>query len=740
MPPSGSEPVSSFDRLHPEVRRWIREQGWTELREIQDLAIQAILRHESDVVIAAATAAGKTEAAFLPLLSQVAGRRERGLSILYVSPLKALINDQFRRLDQLCERLEIPVARWHGDAPQSGRRRLSQSAGGIALITPESIEALFLRRSSDAGGLLGSLDAIVIDELHAFLHGPRGLHLASLLRRIDRVSKRRTRRIGLSATLGDFAMAARWLNPMAPHAVEIVEAVGTRPTLKLQIRGYLEPPQAEVTDELEVDGQSSALDRIADHAFETLRGDNNLFFGGSRRSVEALADRLRRRSEDAKVPNEFFPHHGSLSKELREELEARLKEGALPTTAVATTTLELGIDIGSAKSVAQLGAPRSLSSLRQRLGRSGRRAGAPAILRLYVREKHLSDASDPLDRLRSDTIRAVAAVRLLLARFVEAPAFDPAVLTVTIHQMLSVIVERGGANALQLFDLLCASGPLSVLDKSDFIVLLRWLARPEIALIEQATDGTLMLGEAGERLTRGHDFYAVFQSEQEWRLTHGSRTLGTLPISNLLGIGSLLAFAGQRWRVTDVDDRAKVLSVVPHRAARLPKFDRLSVEAIDDRLAAEMRAVYLDADRPGYLDAAAADLLQEGRQAFADLGLAADPVLPSGDDLHLVLFCGTAMNSVIAVALTAVGFECDAHDLGVTVANSAPAALPGILSALDQPPSAEALSLHVKTLQTAKFDEYAPPELLQRVWARQNAHRCSQLPAIANRVREARAT
>lgn len=737
MPHSSSDPTpSSFDRLHPEIRRWIREQGWQEIREIQDRAIGAILGGESDVIIAASTSAGKTEAAFLPLLTLAAARERRGLAILYVSPLKALINDQFRRLDLLCERMEIDVVRWHGDAPQAAKRRTLRDPKGVALITPESIEALLLRRSSGARDLFSSLDAIVVDELHAFLQGPRGLHLASLLRRIDLMAGRRARRIGLSATLGDLTAAATWLHPSAPETTRIIETTGDSPELRLQLRGYEEPPDhVPGPDELEVDGGDHALDEIADHAFGVLRGANNLFFGGSRRNVEALSDRLRRRSEAATAPNEFFPHHGSLSKDLREELETRLKAGDLPTTAVATTTLELGIDLGSVKSVAQLGAPRSLASLRQRLGRSGRRQGTPAILRIYLREKHITDASDPLDRLRSETVRAVASIRLLLAKFVETPQHDPAVVTVAIHQLMSVIAEKGGARADALFKTLCGEGPLAVLGRDDFIALLRWLATPAIGLIEQAPDGTIMLGEMGEQLTSGRDFYAVFQSDEEWRLTHAGRTLGTIPISNILGIGSLLAFAGRRWRVLEVDDRAKVLDVTPHRAGRLPKFERQSFEPIDDRLAAEMRAVFLDSDLPPYLDQHATRFLLEARASFADLRLAETDFLEAGGDTHVLSWRGTKMNGVLAAALMAAGLECEAHDLGVTVAGATVAEVVSMLSQLKKGVAAADLSEFVKNLQQAKYDEYAPPSLLQAMWARSHTDLCAELPQIAAHLR-----
>ena len=728
-PPSSSEGLSSFDRLHPEVRRWIREEGWTELREIQERAITEILDHDQDVIIAAATAAGKTEAAFLPLLTRVAGRQERGLDILYVSPLKALINDQFRRLDLLCERMEIPVVRWHGDAPQGAKRRTIANPRGVALITPESIEALFIRRPSDAYRLLGSLDAIVIDELHAFLQGPRGLHLASLLQRVDAAAGRRCRRVALSATLGDFSAAKAWLRPTAPEEVRLLGAIGEGSDLRLQIRGYVEPPEEDGSDQLEDEGTSDALSRIADHMFATLRGSNNLVFAGSRRTVEALSDRLRRRSERAGVPEEFFPHHGSLSKDLREDLERRLKSGNLPTTAVATTTLELGIDLGSVKSVAQVGAPRSLASLRQRLGRSGRRRGTPAVLRIYQREKYPIGDDDPLDRLRLGTVRAVAAVRLLLRKFVEPPVSDPSLLTVALHQVLSIIAEQGGARAERLYALLCQPGPFAALDQRDFVSLLRCAASKDVELLEQAPDGMIMLGQAGEQLVSGKDFYAVFQSDEEWRLVAGGKTLGTLPIVNVLGVGSIVGFAGRRWRVASVDGVAKVLDVVPHPSGRVPIFDRLSAEPLHDQLVAEMRRVYLDADEPIYLDTVAQEMLAEGRTAFAELGLQDRRLVPAGKNVHVFLWRGTAVNSIVEVVLLCAGLECEAHDLGVTVLGFELEEVQSFLDGLAGIPAAEVVADFAKNLRTAKYDSYLDEELLRRAWIQRNEGLWSEVEA-----------
>jgi ATP-dependent Lhr-like helicase len=731
--PSGSDETQSFERLHPLIRRWIWEQKWEELRDVQDKAIRAVLDSSGDVVVAASTAAGKTEAAFLPILTTVADRTESGLSVLYISPLKALINDQFRRLEQLCERMEIDVVRWHGDAPQSGKAKTRRNPRGVALITPESIEAMLVRRPGDAHAMLSSVDFIVIDELHAFLRGPRGLHLASLLRRIDEFSLKRARRVGLSATLGDLSIACQWLNPQRPQSVLIVESSSDAPELRLQVRAYLDPEDLADPDGLESDqGEPNALDHIADHMYPTLRGANNLVFAGSRRRVEAMADRLRRRCEAAGVPNEFFPHHGSLSKGLREELEERLKNGNLPTTAVATTTLELGIDIGSVKSVAQVGAPRSLSSLRQRLGRSGRRKGAPAILRIYVRERNLAADSDPLDHLRLEVIRAVASVRLLMKKFVEPPSVDPSIATVALHQTLAIITERGGSRADRLYGTICGFGPLSALGRADYVELLRSMASQESRLIEQAPDGTIMLGEEGEFVAGARDFYAIFPRDDEWRLVTSGRTLGTIPLSNAVGVGSLVAFAGQRWRVAAVDDRSKVLEVEFHRSGQIPKFDSLLNEPVHDRLIAEMRSVFIADDAPPFLDATAQGLLAEGRAAFHKLGLANGHFLPCGSDTHVLLWRGTQMNSVFAIAMAAAGLECVVHDIGVSVTETEPDAVKAIVGQIaENPPAVEDLADFVGNLRVAKYDELVPAPLLRRLWARANSESADQLQAQA---------
>ncbi|MCP1991621.1 MULTISPECIES: DEAD/DEAH box helicase [unclassified Bradyrhizobium] len=739
---SASGLEAAYHLLHPKIRRWIHDQGWDELREIQARTILSVLEGARDILISATTAAGKTEAAFLPILTSVAERAASGFSVLYVSPLKALINDQFRRLEGLCESMEIPVVKWHGDAPQTEKKKALNKPDGIALITPESIEAMFVRRPADAIRLLSHADFIVIDELHAFLQGPRGLHVASLLRRIDAMAARPARRVGLSATIGDLGQACAWLRPADPASVEQLKAKSDAPELRLQVRGYVEPPDLDDPDHAEgaaVGAEQDvprriALDAISDHLFETLRGENNLVFGGSRRTVESTADRLRRRSEKANVPNEFYPHHGSLSKTLREELEDRLKEGKLPTTAICTSTLELGVDIGSVKSVAQIGAPRSLASLKQRLGRTGRRPGTPSVLRVYLREPHIDRKSGILDRLRLNTVRSVAVVRLLLEGFVEEARTAPEIASTLIHQMLSVIMERGGVRPKTLYDLLCGPGPFSSISTADFAGLLRHLGSSTVRFIEQAADGTLMLGQEGERIAQSRSFFAVFESNEEWRLTVGGRTLGTLPITHPVHKDGLVVFAGQRWIVQDLDEQTKTLVVAPHPGGVVPRFEPAAGEPAHDRLIAEMREVYLADDIPPYLDARARSLLEEGRETFRKLDLETRSLVPEERDLHVFLWRGSQATAVFSAALAMAGLQSGVHELGVSVSKIKQGELSPILSKLAgmQKIDPDDVAAFVANIKVGKFREQVPDSLARSLWARQNRDKVSEIPVMAD--------
>ncbi|OZB17250.1 MAG: ATP-dependent helicase [Hyphomonas sp. 34-62-18] len=651
----------AFDRLARPIQKWIRGQGWRELRAIQVDAIQAITGSTADLIIAASTAGGKTEAAFLPLISQVLDdpASATGFDLLYIGPLKALITDQAGRLEGICGEAELPVVPWHGDISAQVKTRAAKAPRGILLITPESLEALFIRRGLEIPRLFGATRAVVIDELHTVLDSERGVQMRSLLTRLELALGRSVRRIGLSATLGDMALARGYLRPEHPDRVALLEAKGGDAELQLQVRGYISGDDDQRAP--------SATQEIAANLFRNLRGSDNLVFAGSRQSVEIYADRLRAICEEERLPQEFYPHHASLSRDHRAFVEERLKDPGKPTTAVCTSTLELGIDIGDVTCVAQIGAPFSVAALRQRLGRSGRREGQPAVLRQYCVESRLTPQSDYVDRLRLGLVRSIAMIELLLEGWCEPPRPEALHLSTLVHQILSVIAQRGGASAERLYRTLCQAGPFKQVTQPILLDVLRALGDPERELIEQHSDGLLHLGRMGERLVEHYSFYAVFQTPEEYRLICAGKELGTLPMLNVLAPKMMIIFSGRRWIVEDVDDRDKVIVVSPGKGGVPPKFGGDPGD-IHDRVIERMFEVLEGEHLPAYLDTAARDLLLEARDQYVQFGFSDTSIIMLSDlTAAIATRAGTVKTTTLALALRAEGYEVETHDGFLTV-------------------------------------------------------------------------
>ena len=718
-PLSGSDGAAAFERLAEPVRRWVWKQGWPSLRDIQAKAIPAIL-DGGDVILSARTAAGKTEAAMLPLFTRILERQSRpqGFGLLYVSPLKALINDQFRRLESLCEECQVPIHKWHGDVSSDAKQRARTRPSGLVIITPESLEATLVRRGSEVPHLFGALEAIFIDELHAFIGRERGMQLQSILTRIEIAAQLgKVDRMGLSATLGDMRLAADFLRPDAGENVELVEGADQGNGLKLQIRGYariLHPPQTEAQET--APPPQTVHPKVEADMFRLLRGKSNLVFAGSRQRVEAYSDALREHCEAERLPNEFFAHHGNLAKAEREDVEDRLRQSERPGTAIATSTLELGIDLGDVETVAQIGAGFSVSSLRQRLGRSGRRPGNPAIMRMFVIEEDPDVPVHAVDRLRLDLIQGIAMVECMLAGWVEPP--DPAGLHLStlLHQTLALIVQTGAVRAGSAYKVLCERGPFRRVDRDTYAQLLRSMAGQDPPLIEMSTEGQLMLAEGGERLTLGHEFYAVFETPLDYRVLHGSRQLGVLPLDHVVAPGQTLIFGGKRWRAKDVDDRARVILVEPTKSALLPTFGG-DFGGVHERVVVEMRRILSGTDLPVYLDRMAVSMLADARDAYLELSLDRKSIVPVGRGVYVLPWVGTKRLDTLAVVLIANNFQVAADHHRLEVEDCTPEALVAALREILTGPnhSPEEISQMVAKPAIAKYDHYLTPELLGRV-------------------------
>ena len=705
--PSSSNPSMAFDMLADPVQRWIWDKGWGELRDIQERGIVALLNGERDLIIAAPTAGGKTEAAFLPLISSVLDTPGLGgFDLVYVAPLKALINDQLGRMEDLCERTDLPIYPWHGDISQGVKSQARANPKGILLITPESLEALFVLRGLETPSLFMSTRCVVIDELHALLDNERGVHLRSLLNRMELATGRRIRRVGLSATLSEMDTVKAYLRPGKPEAVDLLESVGTGTEVKVQIRGFCDDEDAAK--------QGASKLAVAKHLFSRLRGRPNLIFAGSRQNVEWYADTLREMSEEARVPLDFLPHHANLSREHRLDLEKNLKTRRT-TTAICTSTLELGIDIGDIECVAQIGPPYSVASLRQRLGRSGRRPGQAAVLRMYAIERDLQADSHPLDRLRLDLVRSIAMVELLKTRWCEPPTQQALHLSTLCHQVLAVIAERGGENASVLYDVLCKTGPFNRVSPATFGRLLIDLGAPETALIEQAPDGTLLLGSQGEKIVEHYSFYAVFQTAEEFRVVVRGKQIGSLPATNVLVPDMTIIFSGRRWRIIKVHNRERVIEVSEDRVGRPPPFGGTTGQ-IHDRITEKMKDVLNEEDTPPYLDGVAARLLEDAKAEFRRLGLYGRSICTPRERSYLVAtWAGTVKTSTLGLKLKEMGFATVAHCGFLEVENrstdlTVEAALQEIA---DSPPDLSLTSLQgLDRLMSERFHPYLSSELL----------------------------
>lgn len=709
---------STYDSLDPRVRKWVYKQGWSALRPLQESAIPAVLARDRDVLISASTAAGKTEAFFLPACSAIAGITN-GFGIVYISPLKALINDQYRRLESLGEALDMPVTPWHGDVPQSKKKKIRTNPSGILLITPESLESLLINSSGWLKQAFSPLAYIVIDEFHAFIGSERGMQLLSLLNRIDHVLGRHANpvpRVALSATLGELDKVPELLRPDKRLSCETVTDNNSSSTLQVQVKGYLEP----VTKKGE-EPQRSVEEQVCADIFRLCRGDSHLVFANSRKRTESIAATLSDMCEENVVPNEFFPHHGSLSRELRETLEARLQQGNLPTTAICTMTLELGIDIGKVQSVIQVTPPHSVSSLRQRMGRSGRR-DSPSVLRMLISEQELTAISSIVDHLRLQLVQSMAMIRLMITKRWFEPADTRQMhYSTLLHQILAITAQWGGVRADQLWSQLCQTGPFRNVDLTDFKSLLKHMGA--CGLLTQLASGEMVIGVEGEKLTNHYTFYAVFNTPEEFRIVAGNRTLGTVPVDSPLLPDQHIIFGGRRWKVTEIEVEKKVIYVEATKGGQPPQFSGGGM-SVHDVVRQEMLAIYRENDyriaigskRVDYADATARSLFEEGCNNFKRYNLQNSHFIADGQRSYILPWMGDKVVNTITALLMRRRFKASSFAGVIEIEHASLSSVQHALKEMQLTglPSESELAADVPEKYLDKYDDYLPESLLTK--------------------------
>ena len=625
-----------FSEYAPFVQDFIYRNGWENLRAIQVAAGDAIFHSDENVLLTASTASGKTEAAFFPILSLFYNDMPTSVGALYIGPLKALINDQFQRLNDLCLEADIPVWHWHGDVSQSHKNRLLKRPSGILQITPESLEALLLHKHAALSSLFGDLRFIVIDEIHSLMRADRGGQTLCLVQRLAKAAGVNPRRIGLSATIGDPEAAGRFLAAGTGRGTIIpkIEAKGTLWRLSMEHFYVRDTQAAEGKQDLPaaLPVLSEATDAAPAHAdpgigyiFEHTRGKKCLVFVNSREECEAVTTTLRSYCEARREPDRFLIHHGNLSASYRETAEEKMKDEEDYRTTVTTATLELGIDVGRLERAFQIDAPYTVSSFLQRMGRTGRRELPPEMW-FVMRE----DMPEPRALLPATVpwklLQGIALVQLYREeRWVEPPKLDRLPFSLLYHQTMATLASCGELTPAALASRVLSLTFFHRIGTEDYKTLLRHLI--SIDHIQKTETGGLIVGLAGERVVNSFKFYAVFQEDEEYTVRCGSEELGT--VVKPPPAGEKIAIAGHVWLVDEVD-RKKHLVFCEKVKGKVPAYFGECAGDINTRILERMRQVLQeDAVYPYLMKNAVARLLS-ARKSAASAGVADKPLIHLG--------------------------------------------------------------------------------------------------------------
>lgn len=634
--------MRAFDRYAPFVQEYIYQNHWENLRSIQVAAADAIFNTDENVLLTASTASGKTEAAFFPIITLFSEDMPSSVGCIYIGPLKALINDQFSRLNDLCAEADIPVWHWHGDVAQSHKAKLMKHPSGILQITPESLEALLLHKHAAIAKLFGDLRFVVIDEVHSLLRGDRGGQTLCLIERLSRIAGVNPRRIGLSATIGDPEGTGEFLSLGTGRKTVIpkIDAKGSKWRLSME-HFYVKDAQAaedkQIPDALPVleektDDAPANADPGIGYIFEHTRGKKCLVFVNSREECEMVTTTLRHYCELNHEPDRFLVHHGNLSASYRETAEEIMKDDSQYMTTVTTATLELGIDIGRLERAFQIDAPWTVSSFLQRMGRTGRRELPPEMW-FVIREDEPEVRAMLPTTIPWKLLQGIALVQLYLEeRWVEPPRLDRLPFSLLYHQTMSTLASCGELSPRALADRVLRLHYFHRITQEDYRVLLRHLIATDH--IQQTEQGGLIVGLAGERVINSFKFYGVFQESEEYTVRSESQELGT--VVSPPPVGEKLAIAGHVWQVLDVDHKRRLIYCRQVKGS-VPAYFGQCPGDLHTKILTRMRQVLQEDRQYPYLMKNAVARLEQARFTAAHSGAADKTLINLGGNMWCLL-------------------------------------------------------------------------------------------------------
>lgn len=641
-----------FYRYAPYLQDYIYQNGWASLRGVQLAAARILFGTDHNLLLTSGTASGKTEAAFFPILSLLDEMPSQSVAVLYIAPLKSLINDQFFRMQQVLELSGLPLTHWHGDVAASHKAKLLKNPAGILQITPESLESMLMKRSNDMVRLFFDLRYVVIDEIHILMGTDRGNQILCLLSRLARLIGHHPIRVGLSATVGEIDIAGAWLGAGSGRQTDAPVVTEARSSFRLAMEHFFiqaENPETAADrdaafpekDEADFGAESAGADGSApgetavlpspidpgyEYMYDCVKDKKCLVFSNSREETEYITATLRQIAESRGEPDIFLIHHGNLSAPIREEAEKRMKEEEGRLVTCATVTMELGIDIGRLERVVQADAPYTVSGFLQRLGRSGRRGAPPEMIMVFREENPAPDT--PLPQLIPwSLVRAIAIVQLYLEeRFIEPPSVKKMPLSLMFHQTLSVLAGTGELQTKELAERILAMPPFANVDREIYRELLLSMLKNDF--LEMTEEKTLIVGLKGERLVNNYRFYAVFKDQDvEFSVRCESDEIGT--ITSPPPVGDRFALAGRVWEVTELDVARKLVYVKGVRGKMEISWPGDYGE-IHTRILQRMRKVLCEDTVYPYLRPQAAQRLLLARKVFRNAGANRRSLIPMG--------------------------------------------------------------------------------------------------------------
>lgn len=618
----------SFDLLSEPIRKFIRDKGWEQLRPIQTAAIAKILASDDNFILASRTASGKTEAAFLPILSKV-NFNEAGVQVLYISPLIALINDQFYRIEELCKNLDVTVTKWHGEANKTLKDRLLKQPNGIVLITPESLEAMFVNKPFNVKQLFSNLKYVVIDEIHSFVGTDRGIQLKSILSRLQKINSKSFSIVGLSATIGDYNEAKKFTGDELKTKVLLDRTAKEINALFRYFKNTKEELPLELLKNLYLETKDNKV----------------LIFPNSRGRAEEVAVKLKKISERVKGHSNYFSHHSSVDREVREYVEYFAKNNDRQNFCIScTSTLELGIDIGTVDEVVQIDATHSIASLVQRVGRSGRKEGESSNLFLYATNEW-------------SLLQSIACWLLYKEGFIEPPQKNEKPYDILVHQALSITKGQSGIRLTELVKQVKENSAFSQVEISEIEQILKHLI--EIDFLEKIQQ-EVIIGVEGEKIVNSRDFYSVFKTEENFKVVNAGNAIGEIPFSPQIIEDENILLSAKIWKIKFVDHKAKKIEVIPTKDGKKPMFFG-GGSTIHQRIREKMLEILYSKTEYDFLDQPSCDEIEILRIDFSVFNiqdLQTDrPLLSAEKHLQLFTFTGTRVNRTIQLLLNISGIK-----------------------------------------------------------------------------------